>query len=171
LLAQDCSLVTFFAKEEDKFRFELLADYYESDVDDKWVAVGLSSDAVMGGDAIVACFVGSGGQFHVDNFWNFDKPKFTLPVEVTFRPSRVARWRILKPKIPIWVNFGGSCNGRCWYIIWPFGLFYGCLVCLWPFDIFYGYLVYFSRYGMLYQEKSGHPASIHSSSMYWCLVF
>jgi hypothetical protein len=27
-----------------------------------------------------------------------------------------------KPKIPIWVNIGGSCNGRCWYIIWPFGL-------------------------------------------------
>jgi hypothetical protein len=24
-------------------------------------------------------------------------------------------------KIPIWVNFGVSCNG-CWYIICPFGL-------------------------------------------------
>jgi hypothetical protein len=22
--------------------------------------------------------------------------------------SRVARWQIFKPKIPIWVNFGGS---------------------------------------------------------------
>jgi hypothetical protein len=32
---------------------------------------------------------------------------------------------IFKPKMPIWVNFGGSCNGRCWYILWPFGLFYG----------------------------------------------
>jgi hypothetical protein len=20
-------------------------------------------------------------------------------------------------KIPIWVNFGGSCNGKCWYIL------------------------------------------------------
>jgi hypothetical protein len=30
---------------------------------------------------------------------------------------------ILKPKIPIWANFGGSCNGRCWYILWPFGIF------------------------------------------------
>jgi hypothetical protein len=28
---------------------------------------------------------------------------------------------------------------------------------LWPFCIFYGYLVYFSRLGMLYQEKSGNP--------------
>jgi hypothetical protein len=26
-------------------------------------------------------------------------------------------------KIQIWVNFGGSRNGRCWYILWPFGLF------------------------------------------------
>jgi hypothetical protein len=35
---------------------------------------------------------------------------------------RAARWYIV-PKIPIWVNFGGPCNGRCWYISWPFGLF------------------------------------------------
>jgi hypothetical protein len=25
---------------------------------------------------------------------------------------RVARWFVFKPKIQIWVNFGGSCNGR-----------------------------------------------------------
>jgi hypothetical protein len=33
-----------------------------------------------------------------------------------------------KTKNPIWVNFGGTCNGRCWYILRPFGLFYGHLV-------------------------------------------
>jgi hypothetical protein len=38
---------------------------------------------------------------------------------------RVARWFVFKPKIPIWVNFGGSCNEKSWYILWPFGLFYG----------------------------------------------
>jgi hypothetical protein len=27
---------------------------------------------------------------------------------------------IFRPKIAIWVNFGGSCNGRCWYILWKF---------------------------------------------------
>jgi hypothetical protein len=64
---------------------------------------------------------------------------------------RVARWYIFKPKIPIWVNFGGSCNGRCWYILWPFGLSYGHLVYL-----FNGYLVYFPRFAMLSQEKSGN---------------
>jgi hypothetical protein len=53
------------------------------------------------------------------------------------------------------VNYGGSCNVRCWYIMWPFGLHYGH---------FYGYLVYFvaiwyifPRFGVLYQEKSGNP--------------
>jgi hypothetical protein len=60
-----------------------------------------------------------------------------------------------------------------WYILWPFGIFYGHLVyfmaiwyILWPFGIFYGHLVYFlviwyifSRFGMLYQEKSGNPGS------------
>jgi hypothetical protein len=53
--------------------------------------------------------------------------------------SRVARWYIFKPKIQIRVNFGGSCRGRCWYIllpfgvpmVGPFGIFY-----LFPFDIF-----------------------------------
>jgi hypothetical protein len=36
---------------------------------------------------------------------------------------RVARWHIFKPKI--WINFVGSCNGSCWYIIYPFDLFCG----------------------------------------------
>jgi hypothetical protein len=41
---------------------------------------------------------------------------------------RVARWFVVKPKIQIWVNFEGSCYGRCWYILWPFGIFYGHFV-------------------------------------------
>jgi hypothetical protein len=28
-------------------------------------------------------------------------------------------------KVAIWVNLGGSCNGRCWYILW---IFYGPLI-------------------------------------------
>jgi hypothetical protein len=38
---------------------------------------------------------------------------------------RVARWHIFKPKIPIWIYLGRSCNVSCWYIIRPFGLFKG----------------------------------------------
>jgi hypothetical protein len=41
---------------------------------------------------------------------------------------RVARWFSFKPKIPIRVHFWGSCNGRYWYNLWPFGIFYGTLV-------------------------------------------
>jgi hypothetical protein len=41
---------------------------------------------------------------------------------------RVARWYIFKRKIPIWVNFGGSCNGTSWCILWPFGPLYNYLV-------------------------------------------
>jgi hypothetical protein len=62
--------------------------------------------------------------------------------------TRVARWNIFKPKIPIWVNFGGSCNGRCLKMLRPNGLFYGHLVyfvaiwyILWLFDIFFPVLV------------------------------
>jgi hypothetical protein len=39
------------------------------------------------------------------------------------------------------------------------GIFYCHMAYFLPFDVFYGYLVYFSRFGMLYQEKSGNPAS------------
>jgi hypothetical protein len=39
-------------------------------------------------------------------------------------------------KIAIWVNFGGSCNGRIWYI-----LYIDILSILRPFDTFYGHLV------------------------------
>jgi hypothetical protein len=44
--------------------------------------------------------------------------------------SRVARWYIFKLKIPVWVNFGMSCN--------DIGIFYGHLI-----YIFIGYWVYF----------------------------
>jgi hypothetical protein len=49
----------------------------------------------------------------------------------------------LKPKTPIWVNFRGSCNGRClvyftaiWYISYPFGIFNGYLVYFSPFWLY-----------------------------------
>jgi hypothetical protein len=39
-----------------------------------------------------------------------------------------------------------------WYISWPSGIVYGHLV-----GMFVGYLAYFSRFGILYREKSGNP--------------
>jgi hypothetical protein len=42
-------------------------------------------------------------------------------------PARVARWYMFKPKIQIWVNFGGCWNEKAWYIVWPLGIFYGHL--------------------------------------------
>jgi hypothetical protein len=38
-----------------------------------------------------------------------------------------------------------------WYILWPFGIFYGHLVIL----VFYWYI--FSRFGILFHEVSGNP--------------
>jgi hypothetical protein len=63
-------------------------------------------------------------------------------------------------KIPLWVNFDGSRNGRCWCMYF---------MAIWSvvrtIDIFCGHLVYFTviwytyyRLGMLYQDKSGNPA-------------
>jgi hypothetical protein len=43
--------------------------------------------------------------------------------------TRVARWYVFKPKIQIWVNFGGHWNGKNEEnILWPFGIYYGHLV-------------------------------------------
>jgi hypothetical protein len=40
-----------------------------------------------------------------------------------------------KKTIQIWVNFVGSCNARCWYILWTLGPFYSLL--LYFMDIWY----------------------------------
>jgi hypothetical protein len=71
-----------------------------------------------------------------------------------------------------WVNFGGFCNGSCWYItymaIWyilrPFDIFYGHLIYFRSFcrKIYQNghkvyHLLYFPHFGMLNQEKSGNP--------------
>jgi hypothetical protein len=36
-------------------------------------------------------------------------------------------WFVFKPKIPIWVNFGGPYIGKCLYILLSLGIFYGDL--------------------------------------------
>jgi hypothetical protein len=81
------------------------------------------------------------------------------------RDSRVAIWFVFKPTIQIWLNFGGSCTGRYWYILWTLGPFYGTVFCyiLWMIAIVLGNLVYFSRFGILYKEKSGNPARFSST--------
>jgi hypothetical protein len=48
-----------------------------------------------------------------------------------------------KPKIQIWVNFGGSCNGRCRYILWTLGHFRSFCYILWTVGIVCGNLVFF----------------------------
>jgi hypothetical protein len=43
-------------------------------------------------------------------------PDKSLCVHSALLVSMVARWFIFKPKIPIWVNFGGPCKLKCWYL-------------------------------------------------------
>jgi hypothetical protein len=50
-----------------------------------------------------------------------------------------------KTKNPIWVNLGESYIGRCWYILWTFGIFYG--------QLFLVISYIFPRFGMLYQKN------------------
>jgi hypothetical protein len=55
--------------------------------------------------------------------------------------ARVARWYVFKPKISIWVNFGGPWNGKGWHTVWPFGIYYGHLVYFMAIGIFFPVLV------------------------------
>jgi hypothetical protein len=65
--------------------------------------------------------------------------------------TRVARWHIFKPKIPLWVNFGVSCNERRWNILLPFGLFISHFVYF--VAIFYGYLLNFFTFWYIVPRK------------------
>jgi hypothetical protein len=83
-----------------------------------------------------------------------------------FRPrcveTRVARLLIFIPQIPIGVYFGGLWHGKCWYILWPFGIFYGQLVS-------FGVIWYiFSRFGMFEPRKIWQPW-LQRKAMY-CLL-
>jgi hypothetical protein len=60
---------------------------------------------------------------------------------------------VFKPKIPILVNFGRPCNGRCWYFLRPFCPFYGRMVFFWPFGTFCSHLVYFFQFWYVVLRK------------------
>jgi hypothetical protein len=69
--------------------------------------------------------------------------------------NRVARWFVFKPKIPIWENFGGPWIGKCFYILWSFGICYGYLryfMTIWYILCSFGTFCF----GIMYQEKSGN---------------
>jgi hypothetical protein len=70
---------------------------------------------------------------------------------------RVARGYISIPKKSQY--FGGPWVGKCWYILWPIGIFNVNLVHFMTFGIICDQYIHFSRFGMLKQEKSGNPAS------------
>jgi hypothetical protein len=41
-----------------------------------------------------------------------------------------------RPKIPVWAYYGGTCNGKYRYMLWPFGIFYDYWVFLCAFGNF-----------------------------------
>jgi hypothetical protein len=47
----------------------------------------------------------------------FSNRWFRIPGKKVALQTRVARWFVFKPKIPIWVKFGGPWNGKGWYIL------------------------------------------------------
>jgi hypothetical protein len=77
---------------------------------------------------------------------------------------------VFQPKIPIWQVLGGfamedtgifhgpSVNFQAiWYILWLFGVFYGTLVYFMALWYILWSFVIFSRFWILYHDKSGNP--------------
>jgi hypothetical protein len=71
--------------------------------------------------------------------------------------SRVARWFIFKPKIPIWVNFGGPWIEKCWNIYGHWEYLMDIRGILWPFVTFFVHLVHFYRFWYHVPRKIWQP--------------
>jgi hypothetical protein len=83
-----------------------------------------------------------------------------LPGVVIFErrtETRVARWFVSKPKIPIWVNFVGSCYGNFCILYDRLVYFTAIGYNLWPFGIFCGNLVYFPPFWYFGPRKNWQP--------------
>jgi hypothetical protein len=72
---------------------------------------------------------------------------------------------IFKPKFPIWVNFGGPWNRKCWYILLSFEYFEVILYIIRAFGNVVVIWYIFPRFGILCQEKSGNPASLSNGAL------
>jgi hypothetical protein len=72
--------------------------------------------------------------------------------------SRVARWFIFKPKIPLWVIWR-AFDLKMLYILWPFWIFYRHLVYIFYYHfVHFVFILYmFSGFGIMHLEKSGNP--------------
>jgi hypothetical protein len=102
------------------------------------------------------CRCNSRSQDWLDRFLNTVFVRFLMC-------TRVARWFIFKPKIPI--------SGKFWMVLkWKVLVYFMALrFVLRPFGIFFDHLVYFgfvwyifSRFGILCEEKSGNTDWVHS---------
>jgi hypothetical protein len=73
--------------------------------------------------------------------------------------TRVARLYTFKPKIPIWVNFGGSWYGKFYghlVFLRPFGIFMDIWCILWKAGIFFGFLVFCTKKHLAARRADGH---------------
>jgi hypothetical protein len=84
-------------------------------------------------------------------------------------PTRVARWYMFKPKIPVWVNFVVPWNENSWYILWPFEI---CVMAVWYILWQFGNLVaiwyIFPRFGILCKGKYGNHVTNFSFLAMYC---
>jgi hypothetical protein len=83
---------------------------------------------------------------------------------------RVARWHILNLKSQFLVNYGWSWNGKCMYILWPFGLLNGHLVYFIVIGILRVHIEYFSLFWYVVPTKKNLATLVthrHFQQTFW----
>jgi hypothetical protein len=106
----------------------------------------------------------------------FPKKLFGTRVFVFFSVTheyRVARWYIFKPKIQLWVIFGGSCHGTCCHVLWTIGLFYNHLVYFmdiwyisWSFGMIFPILVCCTKKNLAMSSKKAPEPGSQNQAMF-----
>jgi hypothetical protein len=66
-------------------------------------------------------------------------------------PAQGCQMVCFQTKNKIWEKISGPQIGKCWYSLWPFGIYYGHLV------YFVSIWYIFSSFGIMHQEKCGNP--------------
>jgi hypothetical protein len=68
---------------------------------------------------------------------------------------------VSKPKIPNLGKFSMSLNGKCWNILWPFGI---CNLCPFGIGSLWSFVIFFSQFGMFGPRKIWQPCWVDNSA-------
>jgi hypothetical protein len=98
----------------------------------------------------------------------FFEKSFTHAFSSNLVIGRVARWFLFRPKIPIWVYFGGSWNRKC-YILVIWNILTNGYIYFMGINLFCSHLVYFST-GLVYRTNKNLATLVIGNHFIFSLI-